>query len=272
MRNSTRQLRRPSRTPSAGSTTLIVVAVVAIVAILLAVAWFIWRGASAQEGEPVILTEVVRAPYEYIVLEQGEVESSSNVEIRCEVKARGGGGGSGGGTAILEVIPEGTVVKPGDVLVRLDSTALDQELLQQQITCNTSAALVTQSKNTYDTAVKAETEYLESTFPIEVKTIENEIFQANNALKTAELDLAFAQHGARLDDELGASAAAAVDVGVDDRSGLRGADGALFDLVLNFGQVGHIELVAALFGVPLGLGGDDLVLQVGEHFRLGELA
>ncbi len=211
MHNPKRPSRRPNRKPSAGSTTFAVVAIVVVVAVVLAAGWFIWRGTRAKAVEPVILTEVVLAPYEYIVLEQGEVESSSNVEIRCEVKSRGGGG-SGGGTAILEVVSEGTVVKaaellvprilplpliltgavvkPADVLVRLDSTALDQELLQQQITCNSSAALVTQSKNTYETAVKSKNEYLESTFKLDEQAILNEIFDAQDALKKAELDLA----------------------------------------------------------------------------------
>jgi multidrug efflux pump subunit AcrA (membrane-fusion protein) len=167
---------------------MIVVAIVAVVAVGLAVAWFLWRGSKSGAEEKVILTEVVLAPYEHIVLEQGEVESSSNVEIRCEVKSRGAG--SGGGTAILWVIPEGTIVNQDEVLVELDSSALDQEFQQQQIVCNTSAALVTQAKNTYETALKAKTEYLESTFPLEEQVILNEKFEAEDALKRAELDLA----------------------------------------------------------------------------------
>ena len=37
------------------------------------------------------------------------------IELRCEVKSRGAGG-TGGGVSILEVVPEGTLAKKGDVL------------------------------------------------------------------------------------------------------------------------------------------------------------
>src|ERR1044071_7227568 len=51
------------------------------------------------------LTKLVsKGPFEYVVLEQGEIESSSNVEIRCEVKSRGMSG-----ITIIDIVPEGTV-------------------------------------------------------------------------------------------------------------------------------------------------------------------
>ena len=43
------------------------------------------------------------------IVERGNVESASNVEIRCEVKMRGKS------ITILEIVPEGTYVEPGQV-------------------------------------------------------------------------------------------------------------------------------------------------------------
>src|SRR5437868_2076939 len=80
------------------------------------------------------LTKVVsKGSFEHVVVEQGEIESSSNVEIRCEVKSRGMSG-----ITIISVVPEGTIVEKGDLLIKLDSTALDQEQISQQIACNTA--------------------------------------------------------------------------------------------------------------------------------------
>jgi RND family efflux transporter MFP subunit len=132
------------------------------------------------------LTKLVSlAPFEYVVVEQGEIESSKNVEIRCEVKNRGSSG-----TSIIEVVPEGAMVEQGDLLVRLDSTALDQEQIQQQIACNTAEALVIQSKSTFEAAQIAKVEYLEGTFKQEEQLILSEVFVAEQALRTAQLAFA----------------------------------------------------------------------------------
>ena len=83
-----------------------------------------------------LTTEVVVAPFEHTVLERGEIESSSNVEIRCEVRSR-----SSSCVNILEIVSEGSWVEEGDFLVRLDDAALQQELIQQQITVSNSQSL-----------------------------------------------------------------------------------------------------------------------------------
>lgn len=129
------------------------------------------------------LTKVVsKGPFEHVVLEQGEIESSSNVEIRCEVKSRGMSG-----ITIIDVVPEGTIVEKGDVLVKLDSTALDQEQIQQQIACNTAEATSIQSKNTYEAAKIAKTEYLEATYKQEEQLVLSEVFVAEQNMRNAKL-------------------------------------------------------------------------------------
>jgi len=61
--------------------------------------WYSARAQRGEEAEAPLLKEVTRGPYEHTVLEQGEVESGNNVEIRCEVRARNTYGPS---TSILE--------------------------------------------------------------------------------------------------------------------------------------------------------------------------
>ena len=90
------------------STLLIVVLVVA------AVWWFQSGNRNAKIDAP-LLTSLTRGPYEHIVLEQGEIESSENIEVRCSVQNRSGGNSPS--TTILDVIPEGSTVKKGDWLV-----------------------------------------------------------------------------------------------------------------------------------------------------------
>jgi multidrug efflux pump subunit AcrA (membrane-fusion protein) len=146
-----------------------------------AVYWFYFRDQKVETVGPVVQA-VLSGPFDNIVLEQGEVESGTNVEIRCEVKSRGTSG-----ITILEVVPEGTLVQEGDLIARLDSTALEQERVQQQITVNTSEATVVQAKNTYEAALIAKTEYLEGTFKLEERTILGEVFVAEQNLRSSQL-------------------------------------------------------------------------------------
>ena len=176
---SLRKHRLPTRS---GSILLIVIVLLVVLVGIGAVAWFYFSRDQEATAENILLTPVFRGPYEHIVLEQGQVESSSNVEIRCEVKSR-----SGGGTEIISVVDEGSNVKKGDKLVELDKSALDQDLVQQQIVCNTSHALVVQAENTLQAAEISRIEYLEGTFRQEEQTILSEIFVAEENLRRAQL-------------------------------------------------------------------------------------
>ena len=105
---------------------------IVLLAVIGSGGWWGWKSYSDDswneiEERPITVT-VEKKSFVHEVIERGEVESSSNVDIRCEVQAR-----NSGGTTILEIVPEGSQVKEGDFLVRLDDSALQTELLQQQI-------------------------------------------------------------------------------------------------------------------------------------------
>ncbi|MGN6134052.1 MAG: HlyD family secretion protein, partial [Aureliella sp.] len=135
-----------------------------------------------------LLQTVSRGPFDHIVLEQGEVESSSNIDVLCEVKTRGGAG-----TPILWVIDEGTYVKKGDKLVELDSSALETELQAQRILVASAEATVISSKAAVRTAEIALEEYLQGTYQTERRTILSEIATAEQELRKMELNLASAE-------------------------------------------------------------------------------
>ncbi|MEZ6137741.1 MAG: biotin/lipoyl-binding protein [Pirellulaceae bacterium] len=131
------------------------------------------------------MTEVVTSgPFDHIVLEQGEVESSSNIDVICEVKSRGGAG-----LPILWVIDEGTYVKKGDKLVELDASALENELKQQRILVSSAEATLISSEALVRTAEIALQEYLQGTYLSERKAILSETAVAEQELRKAELNL-----------------------------------------------------------------------------------
>jgi len=269
----------PGRHPSPtrrGNTTMLVVSALVVVAVGALLTWW-FLGRDGNDGAPqVLLSRVSKGPYDYVVIEQGEVESASNIELRCEVRSRGGGGGGGGssggggGITIIDVTPEGTQVvgpavleepavdpqwtfeeveprdvhgnaadpvrikypgctiktarkvvpakdqkdipfdylltietgdnrelslgvKLGTLLVRLDSSTLEQERVTQLIKVNSQKSLVEQAKNSLDAAEIALIEYQKGTFRQEEKLILAEVFVAEQSLRSAQLAFDSAQ-------------------------------------------------------------------------------
>lgn len=152
--------------------------------------WIFGGDGKQKLAEPPILVEVIRGPYVHNVIDEGEVESSNNVEIKCRVPSR-----NSGGTEIIWVIEEGAWVEEGAKLVELDSSALVQERDQQMITVNTSAALKAQAEADLNAAEIAYTEYVDGTFLQEEQTILGEIFVAEESLSRS---VQYARYSQRL--------------------------------------------------------------------------
>ena len=60
----------------------------AICAIIGTIAWFYYSNGPATPNLNLMMADVERGDFVAKVLDQGEVQSSENVEIRCEVRAR----------------------------------------------------------------------------------------------------------------------------------------------------------------------------------------
>ena len=131
-----------------------------------------------------LITQIARrGPFDHIVLEQGEVESSSNTEIVCEVKSRGSGG-----TAILWVIEEGTKVKEGEKLVELDAAELELNLKEQKIQVITAESRLATAEAKLEQAKIAREEYLEGVYKTDEKEILSEKARAEQELRKARLE------------------------------------------------------------------------------------
>jgi len=170
--------------------TFVLCVLIAIVALSALVGYLILGTEGDANSAGSLVHEVSRGTFLLDVVERGEVESSSNVEIRCEVKALGASG-----TTIIDVVEEGKYVQEGDILAQLDSSALEQDRLQQQIICNTSQSQVTQTLNDFETAKIAREEYVNGTFIQEEQEILNEKILAQESLRRAD---EYAQYSERL--------------------------------------------------------------------------
>ncbi len=124
------------------------------------------------------------------VVERGELESSANVAIRCEVQSRGTGSN---GVKILEIVPEGTIVKQGDFLVRFDDAALQSERTTQLINVSSAEAAAAQSENDLEAAVIAKKEYEHGEFETEKEKLHAEILVASENSSRAKESVSFSE-------------------------------------------------------------------------------
>ncbi|MFZ5829715.1 MAG: HlyD family efflux transporter periplasmic adaptor subunit [Planctomycetota bacterium] len=166
----------------------LMLAVLLVVAVP-AIAYSVWPSLrfDTEETGPIVHT-VERGPFVHEITERGTIESASNVEIRCEVQAKGAAG-----TTILEIIPEGTYVQAGDILCKLDSSALEDDQTRQQIVCSNSEAQWIKAQNDYQTALIEKREYEEGTFLQQEQEIESEMKMAEENVRRASDYLTYSE-------------------------------------------------------------------------------
>lgn len=99
-----------------------------------------WRMTDTGKKDPgPAVFEVQRGPLTISVTESGTIQSRDKIILRSEVEGR---------NTILWIVEEGRAVKPGDLLVELDASKLEEARLDQIMRVeNTEAALVQSREN-----------------------------------------------------------------------------------------------------------------------------
>lgn len=172
-----------SRKNRFGGVGLVVVICLFLVGVSAAAGYRVFYvGNDRVDTAKLIRDTAARAPFDHIVLEQGEVESSSNQVVTCEVKSRGGSG-----VAILWVVAEGERVKKGEKLVELDASELETREKEQKIAVITAEARLATAEAQLEQAKIAREEYLDGVFKTEEKLILADLAIAQQDLRKAKL-------------------------------------------------------------------------------------
>jgi HlyD family secretion protein len=179
------------RHSTSGSTLLVVLGVLIVAAMVAGVIWFSTRGSTTADLDTLLVEKAKKGRFIRHVIDQGDVESAKNMDIKSEIKSKATGGG--GGMTILRIVPEGTMVKKGDFVAQLDAAGLENELRQQEIKLSTAKAAVEQSKIGVSVAETTLEEYEQGTFKQEEKTVINELLMAEEDLSRAKNTLIFSK-------------------------------------------------------------------------------
>ncbi|MED5285898.1 MAG: HlyD family efflux transporter periplasmic adaptor subunit [Planctomycetota bacterium] len=123
---------------------------------------------------------VARGGVKVAVTEQGTLESFNNTEIKCRVR---------GFNMVTYVVETGTIVQPGDVLVRLDTKNIDDTLSTQQTKVHEARATLEESKASVAEAGIAIDAYLEGTFKSAELNLTRQVEVASENLRIAQSSL-----------------------------------------------------------------------------------
>ena len=154
-----------------------------VVLVLLAAAAFpvledlVLRSSDDSERlAPGVTHRVERGPLVVSVIERGRLRSSNNVEIRCRVR---------GENTITWVVESGTVVEPGEVLLRLDTLVIEEEIAERTKYAHLARAQVARLEAEMKRAQLAISEYAQGRFVSELATLEKDLAIAESNLRAA---------------------------------------------------------------------------------------
>lgn len=151
---------------------LTVLAILAIVAAVL-----LPDALSSQEDTGPKLTHTIgRADLNVTVTEQGTLESANNTEVKCEIR---------GFSTVTWVIPAGTIVEPGDELVRLDTKVLEEQHSLTKTNTFIAQATLEQTKANVASAEISIDAYKEGDYLTELQRMQGELEGLKRDLRTA---------------------------------------------------------------------------------------
>ena len=130
-----------------------------------------------RETGPVQTHTITREDLLVTITEQGTLESSDNTEIKCRVR---------GESTVNWVIEGGTVVKPGDELVRLDTLALEDAISERTKFAHATRSGAERYRADVARAELAIPEYLEGRYRSQLMTLEKDLAIAESNLLTAQ--------------------------------------------------------------------------------------
>ncbi len=150
----------------------------AVVAVLVPATLVVLHFTRSQGIGPRLTHIVTRGELLVSVIEQGILESSENVEIKCKVR--------GANIPILWVIDSGTEVKPGDVLVRLETLDFEDRVNEVLKWVHATRSFAERSKADLANAETAIPAYLEGSYNSRWMTLQKDLAVAEASLGSAQ--------------------------------------------------------------------------------------
>jgi multidrug resistance efflux pump len=143
--------------------------------------WILFQSLSAAEDKPPLTIPVKRGDYRHTIKVKGVLESSVNADVKCEVPYI-----KGWRPTIDYVIEEGTYVQPGDVVLRIDTSFIEDQIRLQQIHVNEHQADLQESVSHLEAAKEKLKAYIEGEFQVDRMTRQQDLRDAREEVRKAK--------------------------------------------------------------------------------------
>jgi HlyD family secretion protein len=140
-------------------------------------AWSFFSNANGNQSQFLVYT-VAKSDLPIVVTERGNLESQVRTEIRCEVENSSVDRGGNFGTQIIFIVPNGSAVKKGDLLVELDSAAIREKLDRQTLDFQRAVSMGIQANAKYENQITQNaTTQAEAKLKLELAKLQLEMYQ-----------------------------------------------------------------------------------------------
>ena len=168
-----RPISGPPRRHRRATWVLLIVGLLIVTGSAVGIQWTLFGDTKTTRG----LTHTVRrGSLKVTITEQGTLESSNNTEIKCKVR---------GFNTVTWVIPSGTVVEPGDLLVQLDTKAGEEALSTAKTNVHEATATLARSTAKVARASISIPAYEQGEFQNLLLGMKQEVAEAKISLETA---------------------------------------------------------------------------------------
>ena len=184
-----RSVPSPTQHPRSSKTTSLIPRIHALATLCVTAVLATLTGCGQTATEEVIdasayqVFEAIRGPLTITVTEDGNVESTNNIAIKCRIE---------GGASILEIVDDGAFVEEGQQLLKLDDSQIQDNITAQRISMGKAESAKISAEAKVKVAEINVAEYLKM-FEKDLKDQESNIVIAEENLRSARNSLEYSE-------------------------------------------------------------------------------
>ena len=151
-------------------------AILSSIGVLAAASWSLFED-MGDTSQAFVYYTVQTTDLPIVVTERGNLESQLETKVRCEVESSNYDRNGTNGTQIIFIVPNGSAVSEGDLLVELDSAGIRDRLDTEQLAFDRAVSQKIQAQATFDNQItENQTNQAQAELRVELAKLQLEMY------------------------------------------------------------------------------------------------